>query len=526
MFGWVSGKRDLTGQIATVRVGDHTEKLTLQRGNVFRWPYRVKESTQAVFVCGLLRQTITLHPPGKLPPCVFFVVDRGVYRPNQTLRFAGFLRKLDERGDFTPLPAQSVEVVLAGERKNIVAARLKLTADSQGRILGDYTFSDADPLDGYRLSIPGYKGEAHGRLAEYRKTKNHLNILGGREGSRVRMRFQARDYLDRPVKGSHVQFIAQVVLDPVWPAPAVLDGKHFAYADENQPPPLRVEDLTAEERLLAQAVDGPALVGSLNVGREREVVAQIEGKLDLDGQGEGTYPIELRKGWLQPGQALVVRGVLIDGNGREERQTSTIPLMETDDKLRLTLPQPSYHVNEPIRVTAHTTDPSGLTGSATLVAMRLSAPPPPMPAAGIMGMNGLNNGMMGWQPIVMADWGSIHRSLATAVVFRGDTATLRLAEPGAYMMTAIWHKPDGTRWRQEVGCTVLPARQQPALSLQLDSDTYESGDVLKATIRSIYTDPQVLVTVRDSLGIRMWRTQRLHQGKADVQFPLSADLRY
>ncbi len=338
------------------------------------------------------------------------------------------------------------------------------------------------------------------------------------------MHFQARDYLDKPVKGSRVQFIAQVVRDPVRPAPAVLDGKQFAYAGEDQPPALRVEDLTAEERLLAQAEDGPALVGSLNVGRQREVVTQIEGKLDLDERGEGTYPIELRKGWLRPGQAVVVRGVLIDNNGREERQTKTIPLTETDDKLRLSLSRSNSQVNEPIYVTASTDDPSGLTGSASLVAMRLSASPPSMPAG--FGNLGMGGGMMGWQPLVMADWGAIQRKLATAVVFRGDTATLRLMEPGAYMLTAIWIKPDGTRWRQEIGCTVRPARQRPALSLQLDRDTYEAGDTLKATIRSLYTDPQVLLTVRDSLGIRMWRTQRLRQGRADLQFTLPADLRY
>jgi hypothetical protein len=547
VFGWVSGKWNYTGETVTVRVGKHTETLPLRRGNVFCWPYRVAEPKQAEFTCGLLRQTITLRPPGKTPPCVFFVLDRSVYRPNQTLRFAGFLRSLDERGEFTPLPTQSVEVLLTGERKKIIAARLKLTTDTQGRIAGEYTFGDADPLDGYRLSIPGYLGEARVSLAEYRKTMIHLNILGRREGSRLKLHFQARDYLDQPVKGVHVRFVAQVVRDPVRRAPAALDGKQFAYADENQPPVLRVEDLTAEERLLAQEEGGSDLVGSLNVGREREVVAQIEGKLDLGEQGEKTYPIELRKGWMQPGQAVVVRGILTDGNDREERQTRTIPLTETEDKLRLSLPQSTFHVNEPIRVTARTTDPSGLKGSATLVATHLSASHPPMPAGflgtpagfggigglgnlgmggGMMGIRGFNSGMIGSRPVVVADWGTIRRNLATAVVFKGDTATLRLSEPGAYMLTAIWHKPDGTRWRQEIGCTVLPARKLLALRLQLDRDTYELGDVLKASIRSVYNDPQVLLTIRDSLGFRMWRTLRLHQGKADVQFPLDADLRY
>src|SRR5262249_61063226 len=128
-------------------------------------------------------------------------VHLGVSRPNQPLPFRAFLRDRDSRGEFVPRPAQTVEVQLTSESKNITAARLKLTADAQGRLTGDYTFSDADPLDTYRLSIPSYKGSARLTLAEYRKSKNHLNILGERTGSRLMLRFQARDYLDRPLKG-------------------------------------------------------------------------------------------------------------------------------------------------------------------------------------------------------------------------------------------------------------------------------------------------------------------------------------
>jgi hypothetical protein len=180
VVGWISGTNDHAGATVTVTARGVRESLTVQPGNTFSWPYKVDAPTRVEFALGKLRQTIRVEPPAKLPPCVFFAVDRGVYRPNQTLHFATFLRDLDTHGEFVPRPGQTVEVQLTSESKNITAARLQLTADAQGRLTGDYTFSDADPLDTYRLSIPSYKGSARITLAEYRKSKNHLNILGER----------------------------------------------------------------------------------------------------------------------------------------------------------------------------------------------------------------------------------------------------------------------------------------------------------------------------------------------------------
>ncbi len=182
--------------------------------------------------------------------------------------------------------------------------------------------------------------------------------------------------------------------------------------------------------------------------------------------------------------------------------------------------------------------------------MRLKATPAPMAISssgvpnGFGGMSGFGNvgtgmggfgglggnlgmgGMMGYQPIAMSNWGAIRRDLATAVIFKGDTATLRLREAGAYMLTAIWHKPDGTRSRREIGCTVLPPRELPALSLHLDRDTYQSGDTLTGSVQSKYADARVLLTLRDSVGLRLWQTMRLSKGRADVKLPLPSAVHY
>lgn len=519
IVGWISGARDHAGACVTVTAPGVRENLTIQPGNTFTWPYKVHAAARASFTFGTHRQTIALSPPAKLPPCVFFAVDRGVYRPNQTLHFAAFLRDLDGRGEFVPRPAQTVEVLLTSENKNITAARLQLTADAQGRLTGDYTFSDADPLDTYRLSIPSYKGLARIVLAEYRKSKNHLNILGQRSGSRLLLRFQARDYLDRPVKGSHVQFTADVVREAVRPEAGPLDGKQFAYAGEEQAPLLRPGDLTAEERLLLAAEDGWETIGGLSVGRPNQILGSLSDTLTLDERGDGVHPVQLRSNWLRPGHSLVVQGVMIDGNGREERRTQTIPLTAVDDALQLSLPKSTFAVNEPICVTARPRQPADAGDPPTLVAARLSPAPY---------FNPLDDEILpeGWQRVSSADWGNISRDLTAAVVFKGDSATLRLREPGAYRLTVLWPRRDGPPLLQEIGCTVLADRDRPALSLHLDRDRYQSGETLIGTVRSKFADARVLLTLRDSAGLRLWKPLRLIGGKAHVKLALPENLHY
>ncbi|MGH7222331.1 MAG: MG2 domain-containing protein, partial [Gemmataceae bacterium] len=521
VVGWISGTKDHAGATVTVTVSGARESLTVQPGNTFTWPYKVHAATRAAFVLGKLRQTIRVEPPVKLPPCVFFAVDRGVYRPKQTLHFAAFLRNLDSRGEFVPRPAQTVEVQLTSESKNITAARLKLTADSQGRLTGDYTFSDADPLDTYRLSIPSYKGSTRLTLAEYRKSKNHLNILGERKGSRLMLRFQGRDYLDRPVKGARVQFTAQVVREAVRPEAAPLEGKQFAYADEKQAPLLRPQDLTAEERLMLKAEDGWEVISGLSVGRPRQVLVALSDKLSLDKLGEGVHPVQLRSSWIRPGHSLVVQGVMIDGNGREERLTKTIPLATGDDVLKLNLSRTTFAVNEPIRVTARTREPADADDPPTLIATRL------LPGSLTPFDNPLDDDSPDMAaPYSVVDWGHFRHDLTAAVVFKGDSATLRLREPGAYRLTALWPRRDGPPLRQEIGCTVLADRDRPALSLQLYRDRYQSGDTLTGTVRGKFADARVLLTLRDSVGLRQWKTLRLVEGKADIKMKLPENIHY
>jgi hypothetical protein len=535
VFGWVSGTRDYLDWPVEVEVNGRVEKIKVGRGNTFFWPYKVAKATPVSFTVAGLRKSMEVRPPAKLPPCVFFVVDRGVYRPKQTLHFAAFLRDLDARGEFVPRPAQTVEVRFNSVQKSTPIASLQLTADAQGKLTGEYTFGDADPLDEYRLTIPGYKGEGRVRLAEYRKTQVRLEILSQRVGSEMRLRFQARDYLNRPVKASLVQYVAQVVAEPVRPAAATtLNAKQFAYAAEDQPATLCWEDLTLEERQLAEADDSYRPLGGLNIGRMRQVVTQIEGKLLLNERGEGVKTIDLNKKWLKPGHSVVVRGVLIDNNGREERRTKSIPILETADAVQLILPQSVYRVNEPIRVSIRDDVAGNRKGTATLAALRLSVSPPSLPLAPRIlppsprtpKRNADFDVLGNFPPFLVDDWSDVRRELTTVVNFKSGSATLRLKEPGAYILVGMGNRPDGSGWRREVGCTILPPDGLPALRLELERDTYQTDETLAGTIHSKYADPLVLVTLRDSVGIRMWQTIRLHDGRADFKLPLPPGIHY
>jgi uncharacterized protein YfaS (alpha-2-macroglobulin family) len=120
----------------------------------------------------------------------------------------------------------------------------------------------------------------------------------------------------------------------------------------------------------------------------------------------------------------------------------------------------------------------------------------------------------------------VRRSLVTATAFRGEVATLRLSEPGAYKLVAILERPDGGQTRAEVGCMVHAAEDRPALALQLDRTTWDAGQRLHGTVHSRYADARVLLTVRDSIGYRAWKTLQLAGGMAEIDLELPAACRY
>src|SRR5437588_7403321 len=103
--------------------------------------------------------------------------------------------------------------------------------------------------------MPGFQGTARGTLAEYRKPGVRLQVTGQPESERMKLRFEARDYLGRPAPGGKVQWTAQILRNPPVPASDRLNGSQFVHAGPDPSAGLRLENLSEEERLLLQ-VDG------------------------------------------------------------------------------------------------------------------------------------------------------------------------------------------------------------------------------------------------------------------------------
>jgi uncharacterized protein YfaS (alpha-2-macroglobulin family) len=538
VLGWIGGTRDLAGQEVRIRAGGSTKSARVAAGNTFTWNYRVTERSPAEITVAGLERRVTLNPPATLPPSAFFIVDRPVYRLNQTLQFAAYLRQPDAQGEFMPLAGRAVEVQLTSQQKKTTATKMKLTSDDSGRIAGCYTFVEADPLDTYELTIPGFKGSAHVALAEYRKSKIKLRISGERDGDQVRLRFEALDFLEQPVAGSKVQFTAQVVRNPARTRSCELKAAEFVYAADIGPVVQDLEDLDEDHQLLMRSgLPQSPFLGAAGAS----VVSQVQGEVRMAGKEAAEHILTLPRRWKEGRHAVVVQGVLIDANGHEQRASQTIPLELRDDSLRLTLAKDVFGVNEPIRVTARSGDKEALEGSATLVALRLS--PNPVagafdPYSGYLG-NSIQFTNMGYIASPYA-WGygrhlrrlagepgeveePLRRTMVTATAFQGNSATLRLSEPGAYKLVAIVERPDGSKLRQEVGCVVHGAEDRPALTLQLDRTAYEAGEHLRGAVHSRYADARVLVTVRDSQGYRAWKTLQLTRGIADLDLELPAE---
>jgi hypothetical protein len=539
VVGWVSGPRDYSGRPVYVRVGvEKVATLKVGRDNTFTWRYKVEKPTTVEFLvddcykeCVFPKATAALTPPPAAPgPCVFFVVDRTAYRPGQALHFAGFLRKQPSPGEFAPVADRAVEVVLTSQRKGTKAAKMKLTSDELGRVVGSYVFTDGDALDHYTLSVPGYKGEARVLLGEYRKSKVKLRITGAVEGEKMRLTFEGLDFLDKPVVVTKASFAAQVVRRGKAKNFA-LKGEDFVY-HEPQKWPFGDLDSLSEEDLLYWEAEGVTAQTFLGLGNVP--LSNVSGELKPEGAKPATHTIDLNKDWLKGDCAVVVQGVITDANGREQRASATIPIEEkaagSDKKaLEVSLPRRRYFTGEPIEVRA-----TGTTAGSSLVVMKLAFQTPSTPIYGPgMYMTPYPYGRLPAYrslryrnpPINPAAGETIRRTLVTAVPFAGDVAKVTLKEPGAYKLVAVAPREEGSL-QEEVTVVVRRPDEVNALQLRLDKEEYAAGDRLTGVVHGRFADARALLTVRDSGGIRLTKPITFKDGMCALDVPLPADLRY
>lgn len=541
VVGWISGGEAFAGRQGTLTVGDRVEAFTVGTDNTFRRDCRVERQAIAeVRISGEgksdgLHGSVLLEPPPAPPgPSIFFVVDRTAYRPGQALQFAAFLRQLDAAGEFVPVAGKEVQIDLTSERKQTRAARLKLTSDARGRVVGSYTFSDADALDHYSLAAAGYKGSARVLLGEYRKSKVRLKIAGTVEKGQMRLRFEALDFLDKPVPIAKASFHARVVRRSE-EKKLTLKAEDFVH---HEPTPYAFRDLDSisEEDLLlreAERVSGQGFPGLGN-----EPLAQLNGELKPDGERPARHTMDLKPDWLRGDCSLIVQGVITDSNNREQRGSATLVLEEqagSGKALELVLPKQRFFTGEPIEVRAAG---AGLgSGSASLIVMKLAFQTPSTPITTPGGdvyfgqLPAYRSSLARYRrypidPTVAGTAETVRRTLVTAVPFKGDTARLLLREPGAYKLIAVVQRDEGPALQQETTVVVKRLDEVNPLVLHLDRSEYTGGGRLTGVVHSRFADARALLTVRDSAGIRLTRPIRFSGGTCSLNEPLPTGLRY
>jgi len=557
VVGWIGGEKDLSGQTVSITAGEKRSEVVVQSDNLFTWHFRVAEPVVATFQVGELTRTERLDPPATREPTVFFVVDRTVCRPMQTIRFAGFLRRVDCHGKFAPLANEEVEVRLTSRNKKTEAAKMRLTSDDFGRITGEYQFAAADALDTYDLAIKGYKGTAEVTLAEFRKAKVRLEIDSHPDGDTIKLAFQAVDFLDKPVPGSNVRFTAQVVKEIDRKQKYPLSAREFVYHDPLTAALPRIEDVSEDQRLLWEAgvstTAMPPLGGSA-------VVAQRQGDVAMGKTGRGEHTMQLQREWTKGGYSIIVAGVLTDYNGREQRASRKIPLGDPQnetarDRLELSLTPRQFGTGTPIRVGVRPVDKDGraIAADATVIAMKLSPAPftaqwanPWIYGNGLHLQSQINSqayvrpwyrnrsyrssalrrSNLLWQHVANPGARSVQRELVTATVVKDGAATLELDEPGPYKLVCIARTADGVTLESEVGCIVRAWHDMPGLVLKLDKDVYRTGDIMTGELHSRFAGARVLLTLRDSTGLRFWKTYQLDGTTQRIRQRLPAGLHY
>lgn len=548
VHGWVAGDTNFAGKEVAVRCGGESDRLAVGPENTFTWTARVSEARTASFTLDpggahLTARTTVSPPSAPDRPSVFFVADRSAYRPGHTLKFTAFLRRLRADGEFEPVRDREVTVDLTSEKKRTRAARLKLTSDDFGRVVGSYTFSEADALDHYRLTADGFAGSARVMLGEYRKSKVGLKIKGEVKDGRLTLTFDARDFLDRPVKGLDASYTAQVGRQADIFA-KTLRPEDFAHPEPAPPSADVADQLPDDERLLALA---HGVSATTFAGLGSRAVATREGKVEFKDDGPGKVELDLNPEWLKGKHTVSVTGVLTDETGRENRAAAVIALDPVRTRgVRVSVPKESVAPGEKLPVAVETFGLAEKDAPITsLVVVRLDANPGSpwaVPAADLnadAAPDGSRLPAIGVEkprlkkPTPPAGWTTfpvydpVKRTVHSTVPVAEGKAEAAIWRAGAYKLLAVTRLADGTVLQGEAGVVVSPPTKLPAVVLKLDEKEVHSGSRLRGAVHTRFAGAKVLLTLRDATGVRLTKVLTASKaGVAAIDEPLPANLRY
>lgn len=548
--GWVAGDKSHAGAKVTITAGKKDHEATVGDDNTFALPLtsaKPQPLTVALAVGGKTlsaRTTLPARAEG-VRHAAFVVTDRSAYRPGHTLKFVAYLRDTTDGIDFKPVPNRDYVVDITSEARGTRAARVKARTDTDGRLTGQYTFSDADSLDHYRLTIvpegetQPLDGTARVLLGEYRKTKVGLKLKGEVKDGKLVVTFDARDYLDRPVRGTSATWSA-VVTKAADAGKLALDPTKFVVQEGGPPSADDFNALPADERLLVLANGVSAMAFSGFGGR---TVATREGKAEFAGDKAGTVTLDLWPEWTKGEHTVALTAVFLDETGRENRAEATFALSPKSAKaVRVSTPKDLYATGEKVPVTV---TPVGLTDkdapATTLIVVKLEAnPASPWFAPQISDEDGglVDNARIpplgakpkkpaadGWKSLPVYD--PVGRKMVTAVPVVNGKATVDLKQPGAYKLVAVTRLADDTTVQSEAGVVVRPPAKLPGLVLRLDARELPAGGRLTGTVHTRFAGAKVLLTLRDAAGTKLVKPLTAGaNGLVAFDEPLPANLRY
>ena len=140
----------------------------------------------------------------------YCITDRPVYRPEQTVRFKLWLRRMDN-GVLRNQPGRNVSITIYDPRGNKVHSVSK-RADPYGGLDGEFTIGAEPRLGVYRIHVHGrtYAGGQNFRVEEYKKPEFEVTVEPSathtKLGEKVTAVIKAQYYFGGPVTDASVKY--------------------------------------------------------------------------------------------------------------------------------------------------------------------------------------------------------------------------------------------------------------------------------------------------------------------------------
>ncbi len=162
------------------------------------------------------------EPPGtkSVPPRVFTITDRPVYRPGQTVSFKMWLRESGDDGDVSRFTDRRYDVAIVNSRDDRVF-KGECVTDTHGGLNGSFSLPDDARLGTYRIFILNPVENAEGRrtswgdqgtfrVEEYKKPEMEVTIVPPEEptliGEKVTVVVKAKYLFGAPVTKAIVRY--------------------------------------------------------------------------------------------------------------------------------------------------------------------------------------------------------------------------------------------------------------------------------------------------------------------------------